>query len=114
MDRNQHHPVEKLDRSAGATNSGASESGGFARMEAAFVIAAIDAAAREATLFAAIWFLVGGLDDLAVDLLYLARRARARLGALTGRAGAARRSGSKGRCRRGESPYLSRHGTNRR
>jgi adsorption protein B len=48
-------------------------------MEGAFLIGLIDAAARETTLFAAIWFLVGGLDDLAVDLLYLARRARLRL-----------------------------------
>ncbi|RYY26283.1 MAG: glycosyl transferase family protein [Sphingomonadales bacterium] len=38
------------------------------------LIALIDAAARETTLFAAIWFLVGGLDDLAVDLIYAARR----------------------------------------
>ena len=54
-------------------------------MDGAFVIPLIDAAAREATLFAAIWFLVGGLDDLAVDLLYLARLARAWLLGLLGR-----------------------------
>lgn len=40
------------------------------------LIAAIDAVAREATLFAALWFLVGGLDDLLVDLIYGARRLR--------------------------------------
>jgi len=40
------------------------------------LITAIDAIAREATLFAAIWFLVGGVDDLLVDLIYLARRVR--------------------------------------
>nr|WP_208411852.1 glycosyl transferase family protein [Sphingomonas naasensis] len=34
------------------------------------MITAIDAIAREATLFAAIWFLVGGIDDLLVDLIY--------------------------------------------
>lgn len=45
-------------------------------METSILIAAIDAAAREATLFAAIWFLVGGLDDLAVDLIYGVRRVR--------------------------------------
>ncbi len=45
-------------------------------MEGAILIGSIDAVAREATLFAAIWFLVGGLDDLAVDLVYLARRGR--------------------------------------
>ncbi|RYD85887.1 MAG: hypothetical protein EOP61_38405, partial [Sphingomonadales bacterium] len=39
----------------------------------------IDAAAREATLFAAIWFLVGGIDDMAVDLIYAARRLKRRL-----------------------------------
>lgn len=38
------------------------------------LIAATDAVAREATLFAALWFLVGGIDDLLVDLIYLARR----------------------------------------
>lgn len=48
-------------------------------MEGAFLIDMIDVAAREATLFAGVWFLVGGLDDLAVDLLYLVRRARLRL-----------------------------------
>lgn len=37
------------------------------------LITAIDAIAREATLFAAIWFLVGGVDDLLVDLIYIAR-----------------------------------------
>ena len=36
----------------------------------------IDALAREATLFAAIWFLIGGLDDLLVDLVFGARAAR--------------------------------------
>jgi adsorption protein B len=38
------------------------------------LITAIDTIAREATLFAAIWFLVGGVDDLLVDLIYFARR----------------------------------------
>lgn len=48
------------------------------------LIAAIDAAAREATLFAAIWFLVGGLDDLAIDLIYAARRVKRTLRPLKG------------------------------
>lgn len=51
------------------------------------LIIAIDAVAREMTLFAALWFVVGGLDDLLVDLIYLARRlggARTRLPALDG------------------------------
>lgn len=43
---------------------------------AAFVIAGIDAVAREAMLFAAIWFLAGGIDDLMVDLVYGWRRLR--------------------------------------
>ncbi|WP_066799800.1 glycosyl transferase family protein [Sphingomonas soli] len=43
------------------------------------LIAAIDAVARESTLFAAIWFLVGGIDDLAVDLIYVARRLKMKL-----------------------------------
>lgn len=34
----------------------------------------LDAVAREASFFAAFGFLVGGLDDLLVDLVYLARR----------------------------------------
>ncbi|MES2441626.1 MAG: glycosyl transferase family protein [Pseudomonadota bacterium] len=46
-------------------------------------LGSIDIIAREATLFAAIWFLVGGLDDLAVDLVYIARRIRAWLRAET-------------------------------
>ncbi len=45
-------------------------------MEGAGLIGSIDLVAREATLFAAIWFLVGGIDDLLVDLVYLVRRAR--------------------------------------
>lgn len=42
----------------------------------AMLITVIDAIAREATLFAALWFLIGGLDDLLVDLIYGARRVR--------------------------------------
>ena len=33
------------------------------------ILVAIDAAAREATLFAAIFFLIGGVDYLLVDLI---------------------------------------------
>lgn len=43
------------------------------------LITAIDSIAREATLFAAIWFLIGGVDDLLIDLIYFARRAYLRL-----------------------------------
>lgn len=38
----------------------------------------VDAITREMTLFAALWFVVGGIDDLLVDLIYLARRLRGR------------------------------------
>jgi adsorption protein B len=38
------------------------------------VLVAIDAAAREATLFAAIFFLIGGVDDLLIDFIYAIRR----------------------------------------
>ncbi|WP_262503812.1 glycosyl transferase family protein [Sphingosinithalassobacter sp. CS137] len=41
----------------------------------------VDGAAREATLFASIWFLIGGLDDLLVDAIYGWRALRGRLGA---------------------------------
>ncbi|WP_319938059.1 glycosyl transferase family protein [Sphingomonas sp. S2-65] len=30
----------------------------------------VDAAAREATLFAAVWFILGGIDDLLVDIIF--------------------------------------------
>jgi len=43
------------------------------------VIAAIDAVAHESVLFAAIGFLIGGIDDLAVDVVFLAVWARRRL-----------------------------------
>jgi adsorption protein B len=43
------------------------------------VIAAVDAVARESMLFAAIGFLIGGLDDLAIDGVFLAVWARRRL-----------------------------------
>lgn len=45
-------------------------------MEGASLIGSIDVIAREATLFAAIWFLVGGIDDLLVDIVYLVQRGR--------------------------------------
>jgi bacteriophage N4 adsorption protein B len=48
------------------------------------LIAAIDMLAREATLFAAIWFLIGGLDDLLVDLIYAAWLIRLRVSRLLG------------------------------
>jgi adsorption protein B len=41
-------------------------------------IGAVDAMAREATLFAAIWFVVGGIDDLAVDIAFAWHRLRSR------------------------------------
>lgn len=49
-------------------------------MEAEWALAALDAVSREAMLFAAIGFLIGGLDDLAVDLAWCctARGRRAR------------------------------------
>ena len=40
------------------------------------VISAIDAVAREAILFAAIGFMIGGVDDLMVDLVFLGSRLR--------------------------------------
>lgn len=41
------------------------------------IIGGIDIAARELLLFAGAGLLIGGLDDLLVDLLYLARRVKA-------------------------------------
>jgi adsorption protein B len=38
------------------------------------VVATIDAATHEVTLFAAVGFLIGGIDDLLVDAIFLARR----------------------------------------
>src|SRR5438067_989330 len=43
------------------------------------VLAALDAGAREFMLFAGVGFLIGGIDDLAVDLVFLAVWARRRL-----------------------------------
>lgn len=40
------------------------------------IIGGIDIAARELLLFAGAGLLIGGVDDLLVDFLYLARRAR--------------------------------------
>lgn len=45
-------------------------------MYGALALSLIDAAARELALFACVGFLVGGLDDLAVDLLYAVRARR--------------------------------------
>ncbi len=44
------------------------------------LISAVDMIAREAMLFAGVGFLVGGLDDLAVDLIYLLRGGAIRIG----------------------------------
>lgn len=38
-------------------------------------LAILDVVARETALFAAIWFVIGGIDDLAIDFAYLFRRA---------------------------------------
>lgn len=35
----------------------------------------VDACARELALFAAVGFLIGGIDDLAIDLIWMARSA---------------------------------------
>lgn len=43
-------------------------------MESAEILAWIDAATREVTLFAAAGFLIGGIDDLLVDVVWVARR----------------------------------------
>jgi adsorption protein B len=40
------------------------------------VIAAVDTLSRETMLFAAIGFLIGGIDDVAIDLVYLRHRAK--------------------------------------
>ena len=42
------------------------------------LITVVDVVAREMTLFAALWFVVGGIDDLLVDLIYASRRLRGR------------------------------------
>ncbi len=44
------------------------------------IVAGLDSVAREAMLFAGVGFLIGGLDDLAVDLVYFARRGWRRSG----------------------------------
>lgn len=41
-------------------------------MDAASTLTMLDVVAQEAALFSAMGFLVGGLDDLGADLLYLA------------------------------------------
>ncbi|MDQ2765450.1 MAG: glycosyltransferase, partial [Pseudomonadota bacterium] len=40
------------------------------------IIAAVDTLSRETMLFAAIGFLIGGIDDVAIDLVYLRHRAK--------------------------------------
>ncbi|MBS0285149.1 MAG: glycosyltransferase, partial [Proteobacteria bacterium] len=49
--------------------------GGAALGSATILLEWIDAATREMTLFAAAGFLIGGIDDLLVDLVWLVRRA---------------------------------------
>ncbi len=47
--------------------------------DADWIVAALGFSAREALLFAAIGFLIGGIDDLAVDFLWLRHKLRGRL-----------------------------------
>ncbi len=49
-------------------------------MDGGTIVAAIDAVAHEVTLFACVGFLIGGIDDLAVDLIFAARSLRKRRG----------------------------------
>lgn len=44
------------------------------------LVAGLDSVAREAMLFAGVGFLIGGLDDLAIDLVYFVRRGWRRSG----------------------------------
>jgi bacteriophage N4 adsorption protein B len=55
------------------------ETGGLALAVGGIVLVGIDLIAREAMLFAAIGFLIGGVDDLLVDFLYGIRAVRHRL-----------------------------------
>jgi adsorption protein B len=48
-------------------------------MDASPLLAAIDFATREAALFAAAGFLLLGLSDLAVDIIWIGHRLRRRL-----------------------------------
>lgn len=45
----------------------------------AAILWALDSALREAVLLAAVLFVIGGIDDLLIDLLWLRHRRRARL-----------------------------------
>ena len=47
-------------------------------MDGGTIVAAMDAVAHEVTLFACVGFLIGGLDDLAVDLIFAGRCLRTR------------------------------------
>ena len=52
------------------------------------LVAGLDSVAREAMLFAGVGFLIGGIDDLAVDLVYFVRRGWRRSGDADCRLGA--------------------------
>lgn len=41
-----------------------------------FLMVVLDGAVRESMLFAATWFLIGGVDDLGVDLCFFVDRLR--------------------------------------
>ncbi|MBX9859083.1 MAG: glycosyl transferase family protein [Sphingomonas sp.] len=59
--------------SRGCATRLATRSGGIVSIVAG-IVTGLDSVAREAMLFAGVGFLIGGLDDLAVDLVYFARR----------------------------------------
>ncbi|QIG81635.1 glycosyl transferase family protein [Stakelama tenebrarum] len=63
-----------LDRFAIGTDDNLAESGGIRVQYGGDWILWIDVVAREVTLFASICFLVGGIDDLAVDIVYATRQ----------------------------------------
>lgn len=64
--------IPLLDRSVPYGDNGRSDSGGDLGVSGNLAWA-IDAVARETMLFAAAGFLLGGIDDLAIDLIYFGR-----------------------------------------
>src|SRR3546814_20114574 len=64
---------EKLACPVRSANNRGFRLGGNRKVDWGWIVWGLDAAVHEALLFAAVGFLVGGIDDLAIDAIFLVR-----------------------------------------
>src|SRR3546814_14133952 len=75
---------EKLACPVRSANNRGFRLGGHRKVDWGWIVWGLDAAVHEALLFAAVGFLVGGIDDLAIDAIFLVRIAWRRASVMRG------------------------------